>query len=76
MGIFKRLFKKEKGKEAVVVEEEKQEEVEMEPTGIVCAACELDIHGEQKSVKVAGKRYHVKPCWRTIQKMGKQQAFG
>lgn len=77
MGIFKRLFKREKAEE-VVVEESKEalEEVEPVSTGIVCAACELNIHGEQKSVKVAGKRYHVKPCWRTIQKMGKQQAFG
>lgn len=76
MGFFKKLFTK---KEDIKVEDIESENMEQEDKTVIreniCSACELEIHGEQKSVKVAGKRYHVKPCWRTIQKMAKEQAF-
>ena len=73
MGFFKKLFEKKEAKVETEQEEQVEEIVDYEN---VCAACELGIHDDQKSVKVAGRRYHVKPCWRNIQKMAKQQAFG
>lgn len=71
---IKNIFKKEK-KEEETPEVENKETVEVK-TGIICDACECEIFGEQKSVSKGGKRYHVKPCWRNLQKMAKNEAFG
>ena len=59
----------------------KEEEPEVEKHVItedrnVCDFCGFEIFGEQKTIIKAGKRYHVKPCWRSLQKMAKKQAFG
>ena len=70
---LKKLFTKKETAEEEVIEEQLEDEVDDRN---ICAACELGIGSEQKSVKVAGRRYHVKPCWRNIQKMAKEQAFG
>lgn len=75
MEFFKKLFTKNKIIEKEVIEPEQEQEIEEVSNDRICDACELGIQSEQKSVKVAGKRYHVKPCWRNIQKMAKQQAF-
>ena len=75
MGFIKKLFRK---KESIVkpVKEEPIQEVEEISNERICDACGLGIHGDQKSVCKAGKRYHVKPCWRNLQKMAKKEAFG
>lgn len=73
---LKSIFKKDDAKK---VEEEptKIETPEEIPTGKnVCDACKMTIFNEQKSVSKGGKRYHVKPCWRNLQKMAKKEAFG
>ena len=69
-----KIFKKDRIQEEEDIEEIK-EEVSI-PTGETCDACNLPIFGEQKSVHKTGKVYHVKPCWRNLQKMAKKQAFG
>lgn len=74
MGWIKRIFKAKK--KEVLEKREVIEEEHEEATGLICDACKMPIYGEQKSIKKAGKRYHVKPCWRNLQKMAKKEAFG
>ena len=42
----------------------------------ICKFCGFEIYGEQKSIHKGGNIYHLKPCWRKIQKMTKKEAFG
>ena len=73
---IKKIFgKKHEDKIEKKSEETKQEPVPTQST-IICAACELPIESDQKSISKAGKRYHLSPCWRNLQKLAKQYAFG
>ena len=69
-----RLFKRKK-KEIYPVDEEEKKYKELYSEEI-CDACKSYIFSGQKSITKAGKRYHVKPCWRKLQKMAKKEAFG
>ena len=78
MNWLKKIFNKkdvEKDKE-IIPQENKIEEPIIHSREQICDACKMGISGEQKSVTKAGKKYHVKPCWRNLQKMAKTEAFG
>lgn len=66
---FKKIFNKKE-------QEEKVEEHIVTEDRDTCDFCGFEIFGEQKTIKKAGKQYHIKPCWRSLQKMAKKQAFG
>jgi len=74
MNWLKKLFgKKEEVKETQ--ETEVQETPEQQPveTGDEprCDSCGMAIFPTQKSIMKSGKRLHVKPCWRNLQKEAK-----
>lgn len=76
---LKKLFTKKEIEEepaSDTTEVEAEVEEELDNDNLRCDACKLGIQSQQKSVKKQGKRYHVKPCWRNLQKIAKQQAFG
>jgi len=62
MKLFKNLFKK-KEKEKI-----KKEIIPEETSDLICAYCGMGINGEQKIKTFNGKKYHLKPCWRKLQK--------
>ena len=76
MGWIKNIFSKESNKKVdnEEIQVEKPEEIPVSEN--ICDACKLPIFGEQKSVSKGGKRYHIKPCWRNLQKIAKKEAFG
>ena len=76
MKFFKKLFENKSSGDEVINDAPLEQEDNSVIDKNICQACNLEIHGEQKSVKIAGKRYHVKPCWRSIQKLAKKQVFG
>jgi len=71
MKLFKKLFKK---KEEIIPEV--KEIIEETPTGLICEMCKESIFGEQKIKTFAGKKYHLKPCFRNLMKQGKLQMKG
>ena len=75
MGWIKKLWKKSK---TLNYEEtlKKDEEIFTENSFRICDYCGHEIFGKQKSVTKNDKIYHVKPCWRSLQKMAKKEAFG
>ena len=70
---IKNIFKK-KDQPIETIPEAKPEHIVTDDRN-VCDFCGFEIFGEQKTVSKAGKRYHLKPCWRVIQKMAKKEAF-
>ena len=61
-----------------IIEEilKKDEEIYTKNSFKICDYCGHEIFGQQKYVSKGGKIYHVKPCWRTLQKKAKKEAFG
>ena len=71
MKFLKRIFvKKQKG----AALEDKQFEEDIEATSLVCEYCKMFIHKDQKVKTFNGKKYHLKPCWRNLQKDVKKQS--
>ncbi len=75
MNWIKKLWKK---RETLNYEEilKKDEEIYTKNSFKICDYCGHEIFGQQKYVSKGGKIYHVKPCWRTLQKKAKKEAFG
>ncbi len=75
MNWIKKLWKK---RETLNYEEilKKDEEIFAEDSFRICDYCGHEIFGQQKHVNKGGKIYHVKPCWRILQKMAKKETFG
>ena len=72
---LKNLFKKQEKEEKVETKQEYIEETISSSEEKICDYCNLPIHGEQKSITKFKKHYHVKPCWRNLQKDVKRGAF-
>jgi len=75
MGWFKKLFSNDSDSNYQETLKEDEKYITTEDRK-VCDFCGYEIFGEQKTIHKGGKIYHVKPCWRTIQKMAKKEAFG
>jgi hypothetical protein len=88
MGFLDFLFKKKEEKVEIVPVitgvddevEEKSDEAQAPASTPgdekVCDYCGMSISKEQRSLKVDGKRYHNKPCFRELKKLAKKQLLG
>ena len=82
MGFLKKLFGLEKeNKISPDFIGDKEDEMKIgticpETTSeIMCEHCHLPIWGNQKIKTFQNKKYHVKPCWRDLQKIAKKELF-
>ena len=75
MGWLKKLFSDKSDSNYQETLKKNEEHITTQERNI-CDFCGFEIYGEQKTVSKAGKIYHVKPCWRKLQKMAKKEAFG
>ena len=42
----------------------------------ICDYCGRSIFGEQKVKSFGGKKYHLRPCWRELQKQSYKKVYG